>query len=156
MDPVSAVSVAAASLHFASAVLGCIKILIGLKDAPARLIQLLRDVDKSVVRIAHLQQMLQDPASELVQKLNPIQLDTLRAAVDDGYQSVLRFQGSVQPILGDQNGKTQAMTKRIWRSLISVKFERQLEEKLERIRWNDNEILRSLQACGLDLQAQTS
>jgi hypothetical protein len=153
MDPVSAVSVAAASLHFASAVLGSIRILIDLKDAPAQLTQLLHDVDKSVVCIAHLQQTLQDPASRLLQKLNPTELETLRATVNDGYQLILSLQSSLQSILGDWNGKAQAMGKRIWRRLVSLKFECELEEKLERIRWNDNEILQSLQACGLDLQA---
>jgi hypothetical protein len=158
VDPASVIGIAAASLQFTAVtvrgVLGGIGFLKSLKGTPVRLTELLYDVDKSIVQIVHLRQTLQDPDSGPVRKLGPSQLQALRATVDDGYQATVSLQATLEPLFGSQNAQTQIRTRRIWKSVVSVKIEREIEEKLEKIQWHNNEITRGIQLSGLDAQMQ--
>jgi len=160
MDPASAVGIAAASLQFAGVtvkgVLGGIGLLKSLKETPVRLTELLRDVDKSVARIIHLQQTIQGPDSGWVRRLSHVQLLALRATVDDAYQAMVRLQVTLEPLFGNQNAETQTRAKRMWRSVVSLKMERDIEEKLETIQRHNDQIVRELQLSGLDIQIQLS
>lgn len=160
MDPVSAVGIAAVSLQFAGVaakgVLGGIGFLKSLKETPVRLTELLSDVDKSVARIIHLQQTLQGPDSGPVRRLSHGQLLALRATVDDAYQATVSLQATLEPLFGNQNAQTQTKTERMWRSVVSVKMERDIEKKLEKIQRHNDQIMRELQLSGLDIQMQLS
>jgi hypothetical protein len=158
MDPASAVGIAGVSLQFAvvaaQGVLGGIGFLRSLRKTPARLTELLRDVDRSVARIIHLQQTLQDPDSGPVRRLSDGQLLALRATVDDAYQATVSLQAALEPLFGNQNAQTQSRTKKIWSSVVSVKMERDIEEKLQKIQRYNDQIMRELQLSGLDIQIQ--
>lgn len=158
MDPVSAVGIAAVSLQFAGVAakgaLGGIGFLKSLKETPVRLAELLRDVDKSVARIIHLQQTLQGPDSGPVRQLSHSQLLALLATVGDAYQAMVSLQTTLEPLFGNQNAQTQTRTKRMWRSVVSVKMERDIEEKLEKIRRHNDQVMRELQLSGLNIQIQ--
>jgi hypothetical protein len=159
MDPISAVGIAAASLQFAGVaakgILDTIGFLKSLKEAPVRLTELLCDTDKSVARIIHLQQTLQDPESALVQRLSHSQHAALATIVNDACQTTISLQEMLGPLFRTQNAQSQNVTK-LWRSVVSVKMGRGIENKLEKIQRLNNQIMRELQLSGLDIQIQLS
>ena len=158
MDPISAVGIAAAALRSASVaakgVLGAIGLLKSLKETPVRLTELLCDTDKSVTRIIHLQQILQDPESVLVQRLSSSQHSALATIVNDACQTTVILQETLEPLFRNQIAQSQGVTKKLWRSVVSVKMERGLENQLERIQRLNNQIMRELQLSGLDIQIE--
>lgn len=159
MDPISAVGIAAASLQFAGVaakgILGAIGFLKSLKEAPVRLTELLCDTEKSVARIIHLQQTLQDPKSALVQRLSHSQHAALATIVNDACQTTISLQEMLGPLFRTQNAQSQNVTK-LWRSVVSVKMGRDIENKIEKIQRLNNQIMRELQLSGLDIQIQLS
>jgi hypothetical protein len=59
------------------------------------------------------------------------------------------------PLFRTQNAQSQDVTK-LWRSVVSVKMGRDIENKLEKIQRLNNQIMRELQLSGLDIQIQLS
>lgn len=159
MDPVSAVGIAAASAQFAGVagkrVLRGIGLLKGLKGTPTRLSALLSDIDKSITRIHHLQGLLDDDQSNLTRLLSPEQVATLRGAVGDAHNATTELQLVLDPLFGPQNNigtGLRGSAKRLWRDVISVKVEKEIEENIDKVRRMNDEVLRELQLGGLDLE----
>ncbi|KAH7125857.1 hypothetical protein EDB81DRAFT_860557 [Dactylonectria macrodidyma] len=152
MDPVSVIGVAAASIQFADigvkALLGSIRTLQNLRDAPKQIAVLLHDVDKSIKRLADLETRLQDDTDPLAQRLSRDQHQTLRDVVSEGCQAVVDFQntlGRVKSLPGDSKAR------KVWKSFLGVEMSRDIEIHLSRIQRQHSETLQQLQLAGLDV-----
>lgn len=157
MDPASALGTAAAAFQFAQLVVkATIKgagLLKSIKETPAKLKELLSVVETSNQHISQLQQSLTDPISGLVTALPHDQLSFLQANVNEAGRLSTELQKELESLFGNQKrGLTGA--KKIWRDIISVKRERGLEEKLNKIQWYNKEIMRGLQVGLVALSSQ--
>ncbi|KAK7425056.1 hypothetical protein QQZ08_008332 [Neonectria magnoliae] len=152
MDPISAIGVAAASIQFADlsakALLGSIRLLQSLRDAPKQVAALLYDVDKSIKRLVDLGARSQSDTNPLTQTLSRNQLETLRDVVSEGYQAVVDLQstlGRVKFLPSDSKAR------KAWKSFLSAEMSRDFEIHLGRILRQHSEMLQQLQLAGLDV-----
>ncbi len=161
MDPISAIGIAAASAQLAGVagqglLLG-IGFLKGLKKAPTRLSAVLNDIEVSTARIIHLQETLDDDMSGLSTTLSEYQLSVLRRAVDDACGATAELQALLEPLFGGPTNSgtgARASARMLWKEVVSLKVERDIEEKLEKIGRRNDEVLRELQLSGLDIQTR--
>lgn len=162
MDPISLVGLTAAAAQFAGVagkgVLKSIGLLKGLKGTPARLSELLGDLDKSTTRIIRLLVTLRDDQSSLAKLLSTERLQALKGVVGDAGCASNELQSVLEPLFGPQShGSTglRAGAKKLWRDVVSVTMEKDIEGKLDKARRMNDEVLRELQLAGLDLNAST-
>ncbi|KAK3388497.1 hypothetical protein B0T20DRAFT_364503 [Sordaria brevicollis] len=157
MDPASAIGIAAAAFQFAQltakATAKGVGLLRSLKETPSKLKELLSVVEISNKQTASLQESLSDPASTLAAALPHDQLSFLRTNVDEAARITRELQKELESLFGSQKrGLTGA--KKLWRDVLSVKRERALEEKLNKMKWYNGEIERGLQVSVLALAGQ--
>lgn len=156
MDPVSALGVAAASVQLsgvaAITVLRGIGILKTFKETPANLAELLIDVERSIPSTLNLRNQLMNPASDLRQRLPSGQHQALYDALDDTYEATLGLQEIMEPLLADSS-VVSSRRKRVWRTMVSIKKEKEIKKKLERVQWLNGQVMKELQITSLHLQA---
>ncbi|KAK7414548.1 hypothetical protein QQX98_006575 [Neonectria punicea] len=152
MDPISAIGVAAASIQFADfsakALLGSIRLLQSLRDAPKQVAALLHDVDKSIKRLVDLRARIQSDTDPLTQTLSRNQLETLRDVVSEGYQAVADLQNALDRV---KFLPSDSKARKSWKSFLSAEMSRDIEIHLGRIQRQHSEMLQQLQLAGLDV-----
>ncbi|EEQ29110.1 hypothetical protein McanMca71_000843 [Microsporum canis] len=158
MDPVTALGVAAASVQFAAAAgkslqVG-IQLLRRLKETPGQLRELLDDVTKSIDRITQQQEAILGPAASLKHRLTQTQELDLREAAKDAADAMDDLKAVLDRLFPSQNGQTQSIARKIWTSLVSVKKEREIKGKLERIKRLNGSVTHQLQLISLNLHTQ--
>ncbi|KAM5474627.1 hypothetical protein MferCBS49748_000033 [Microsporum ferrugineum] len=158
MDPVTALGVAAASVQFAAAAgkslqVG-IQVLRRLKETPGQLRELLDDVTKSIDRITQQQEAILGPAASLKCRLTQKQELDLREAAKDAADAMDDLKAVLDRLFPSQNGQTQSIARKIWTSLVSVKKEKEIKGKLERIKRLNGSVTHQLQLISLNLHTQ--
>ncbi|EFR05043.1 hypothetical protein MGYG_08048 [Nannizzia gypsea CBS 118893] len=152
MDPVTALGIAAAAVQFAAVAVkgikGGIGLLMRLDKTPGELKDLLDDVKQSIDRAAQWDTL------RLTRQLSNEQADALRGAANDAEQAMKDLQATLNSIFPDQNGRAPSVTRRIWRSIISVKKEYEIKAKLERIKRLNDAVTHQLQLCIVDMEMQ--
>lgn len=157
MDPISVLGVAAASLQITEfTVKGICKTMAFLKDLeqkPNELEELLVDTDKWVHRFTHLKHAIQLPSPNPLHQLSPPQLLALESSVDDGLRATTGLQILLEPVIVSLDSVRNRRTK-IWRAVISKRLEPDVKQQLERIKRQNNHIMREFHYSNLDLQIQ--
>ncbi|KAI1320985.1 hypothetical protein F5Y16DRAFT_75838 [Xylariaceae sp. FL0255] len=135
----------------AQTLLAAIKLIKELKGAPQRLCQLLDDVDDSIQRLCQIC----NAGSHLYRMLDPVQLDPISRAATALYAVLQDIHKLVEPLKVDMAANKMPV-RRVWNSIISLKLERELEEKLRRLDMMNIEVIRELGMVGLEVQASTN
>ncbi|KAK3994244.1 hypothetical protein QBC44DRAFT_49185 [Cladorrhinum sp. PSN332] len=147
MEPISALSIAAASFQFVEAVIHGIRLLRKLKDgAPTKFSELLDDTEKSLARIIQIQRSLNDGASTFSKSLSSSQITALQRATQDVCHATEDLQRALKPVFGSSG------TKKFWKYVVSVKMEPGIETMLNRIRRSGDQLMRELQLAGLEVE----
>lgn len=154
-DPLSIIGGISAGMSLVSAaaqaLLGTIKLMKDLKEIPARLVTLLDDVDDSISRLCSSC----NAGAELFSGLAPPQLDRLQRSTSSLCSALQEIHQLLTPLAASlsESGKP---IRRLWRSFLSLKLERDLWEKLRRLNMLNLEILRELGIISLEVQLTTS
>lgn len=157
MDPVSAVGLAASSLQLASfvftAALRSIRVVKDLKDVPTRLRGCLADTENSVRRLSNLQSTLTDPNSKLRSVLNQSQLSNLESVVRDGHDATEALHRKLESLFPQQTASSSRhRVKAVWKNVVSLGMEKEVEDAARRIQRLNDEIARELQIADLESQ----
>ena len=131
----------------AQALLATIKLMRDIKDAPERLALLLGEVDDSISRLCHSC----NAGSKIFQNLDLPQLDRLSRSITTLYPALQGIHNMLMPLTYNSKGK-RAPVRSLWQSLISLKVERELSEKLERLNRLNMEMIREIGMLGLEVQ----
>ncbi|RWA10455.1 hypothetical protein EKO27_g4649 [Xylaria grammica] len=155
MDPLSVVGGLAAGIQLVSmgaqALLVTIKLVKDLKDVPQRLLVLLNDVDDSISRLCYSC----NAGSQLFRMLDPPQLDRLAKTATALYPALQDIHKLLEPLVGDRQGQ-KTPVRRLWNSILSLKVQKELAEKLKRLDRLNMEVVRELGTVGLEVQVTTS
>ncbi|PMD58873.1 uncharacterized protein K444DRAFT_653159 [Hyaloscypha bicolor E] len=154
-DPLLIIGSLAAGLQLVlmtiQALLATIKLIKNLKEIPDRLAVLLNEVDDSISRLYYSC----NAGSRIFQSLDPPQMNrlsryavALRLALEDIYNMLT-------PLFGNNQGRVRPV-RYLWRSLVSLKIEKELPEKLQRLNRLNIEVVRELGIVRLETQLATS
>lgn len=158
MDPVTAIGLTAGAVQFVDAggraLLASIKLLRDLKEAPKRMSELLQDVDKSVQRVYALRAAVQQPSSALFSHLSKEQMQQVKESIDDAYRATVELQSALTLVAGNSHTRLHGRGKQVWRSVVSVMMERNVELKITRIERLNRAITQDLQITNMKLQAE--
>ena len=153
-DPISIIGGLAAGIQLVSttaqAVLAAIKLMRDLKETPVRLAMLLCEVEGSISRLCQSCDM----GSELFQNLDLPQLNRLSQSAIALHSALREIHGILIPFAKDSKGRGR-LVRNLWRSLISLKVEKELAEKLERTNRLNGEMILELGILGLEVQIST-
>ncbi|KAI0162345.1 hypothetical protein GGR57DRAFT_319186 [Xylariaceae sp. FL1272] len=155
MDPLSIIGGIGAGIQVVSmgaqALMITIKLLKDLQDIPQRLLLLLNDVDSSISRLCYSC----NTGSRLFRMLDPPQLDRLSRTATALYPALQDIQRLLEPLIhGAQLHKRPV--RRLWNSILSLKVEKELSEKLKRVNRLNLELVRELGTVGLEVQVETN
>ncbi|KAF5675335.1 hypothetical protein FCIRC_7318 [Fusarium circinatum] len=154
-DPLSIVGGVAAGLQLVSAagkaLLATIKLLQDLQEVPGQLAELLREVDDSISRLCYSCR----GGSQAFGNLDPAQEKRLISIADSLHPILQEIHSMITPLFSDRKGKRQAMSQ-LWDSIISLKVEKELSQKLERLNRLNIEMVRELGVVGLEVQLATN
>ncbi|RKL45848.1 hypothetical protein BFJ72_g3395 [Fusarium proliferatum] len=154
-DPLSIVGGVAAGLQLVSAagkaLLATIKLLQDLQEVPGQLAQLLREVDDSISRLCYSCR----GGSHAFGNLDPVQEKRLVSIADSLHPVLQEIHNMITPLFSDRQGKRKAMSQ-LWNSIISLKVEKELSQKLERLNRLNIEMVRELGVVGLEVQLATN
>ncbi|KAI8625744.1 hypothetical protein F5Y19DRAFT_449398, partial [Xylariaceae sp. FL1651] len=160
MDPITLLGASAAATQFGSygakSLLSLISLVQALQDTPAHIRDLLQDVEKSIARLLQLRQALQDPNSDIMQGLEPWQIQSIQDVIDDGHSAMSTLQSMLQPLVKRQDGSLLLGAAKAWKAVIGLARTKQIEEKLQRIQRLHTDVLQQLQVTDLELQAKMS
>jgi hypothetical protein len=153
-DPLSIISGVAAGIQLVStaaqALLATIKLARDLKEIPERLTLLLCEVEDSISRLCQSCNM----GSEIFRNLDLSQIDRLSISATALYPALQEIHNMLMPLMYDSKGKGRSV-RGLWRSLISLKVEKELTEKLKRLNRLNVEMIRELGILGLEVQVTT-
>jgi hypothetical protein len=154
-DPLSIFSGVAAGIQLVStaaqALLATIKLMKDLKDVPERVALLLGEVENSISRLCHSC----NAGSKIFQNLDPSQRDRLSRLATALYPALQEIYNALMPLMCNSKGKG-ASIRDLWQSLVSLKIERELSEKLKRLNRLNMEMIRELGMLGLEVQLTTN
>ena len=150
-DPFTIVGGLAAALQLvataAQALLATIKLMRDIKGVPERLALLLGEVEDSISRLCHSC----NAGSKIFQNLDLPQLDRLSRSITTLYTALQGIRNMLIPLTYNSKGKG-ASVRSLWQSLMSLKVERELSEKLERLNRLNMEMIREIGMLGLEVQ----
>ncbi|OIW32736.1 hypothetical protein CONLIGDRAFT_277018 [Coniochaeta ligniaria NRRL 30616] len=156
-DPISILGAAAAGSQIvelaATSLLKTIRFVKDLHDVPKRMAVVFQDVEKSTNHVHYIFSVMLQPGSKVFEQLDTAQFATLTQTASELRQAMDEVSMTLKPLLGPgdaENGKT---ARRFWRSVMCVKLEKSLKEKMHRIDWLGNEVSRQLGITTLELQA---
>ncbi|KAF4503335.1 hypothetical protein FAGAP_489 [Fusarium agapanthi] len=154
-EPLSIVGGVAAGLQLVSAagkaLLATIKLLQDLQEVPGQLAELLREVDDSISRLCYSCR----GGSQAFGNLDPAQEKRLVRIADSLHPVLQEIHSMITPLFSDRKGKRNAMSQ-LWNSIISLKVEKELSQKLERLNRLNIEMVRELGVVGLEVQLATN
>jgi hypothetical protein len=154
-DPLSIVGGLAAGLQLVSmaaeALLATIKLIKDLKEIPDRLAALLNEVDDSISRLCYSC----NAGSKIFQSLDPPQMNRISRCAIALHPALEDIHKMLTPLFDKNQGKVSPV-RHLWRSLVSLKIEKELPEKLQRLNRLNIEVIRELGVVGLETQLATS
>ncbi|KAK3176097.1 hypothetical protein OEA41_007419 [Lepraria neglecta] len=154
-DPLSIIGGLAAGIQLAStaaqALLATVKLIRDLKDIPERLTLLLGEVENSISRLCQSC----NAGSKILQNLDRPQLDRLSGSVAALYPVMLDIHNMLMPLVYTSKEKG-ASVRGLWQLLVSLKVEKELSQKLERLNGLNIEMIRELGILGLEVQVTTN
>lgn len=158
MDPITAIGAAASSLQLAGFVfqttLQTIQFVKDLRDVPAKLKVTLADVAKSLEGLSYLQSELTKPSSKVLSLLDSSQVLRLTTVVENGHTATSVLHARLESVFGQQTASAKhSRLKAAWRSIVSLKMEKEVEEALKRIQRLNEEITRQVQIIQLECHA---
>lgn len=131
-------------------VLATIKLIQDLKDVPERLALLLSDVNESISRVS--------PSCSLSVKnlpcLSPSQNDSLSRYIKMLHSALEDIQATLMPLFTTRGGRRGSVL-RFWTSFVSIKVEKELSRRLERLNRLNIEVVRELGEIGVEMHATT-
>ena len=148
MDPFTAVGVAASAAQLADfgagSLLGLIRTLKALKEAPERLKILLDDLEHSsrFVECHRLRLRNIKSASDVKLSAPLTQPDSLNSVLDSADAAMLDLKYVLQPLVHNQTH--QSLRSKTWRAIISVQSEKKILRKAERLEKLKHELTREL------------
>ncbi|KAI0446382.1 hypothetical protein F4803DRAFT_41754 [Xylaria telfairii] len=155
MDPLSLIGGLASGIQLVSmgaqALLVTIKLIKDLKNVPQRLVVLLNDVDDSISRLCYSC----NAGSQLFRMLDPHQLDRLARTATALYPALQDIHKLLEPLVNDKQGRKTSVH-RLWNSILCLKMEKDLSEKLKRLDRLNMEVVRELGTVGLEVQVTTN
>ncbi|KAH7240789.1 uncharacterized protein BKA55DRAFT_693035 [Fusarium redolens] len=154
-DPLSIVGGLAAGLQLVSmagkALLATIKLLQDLQEVPGQLAQLLREVDDSISRLCYSCR----GGSHIFSNLDPAQEKRLTCIADSLHPVLQEIHNMITPLFPNRQGKRKAINQ-FWNSIVSLKVEKELSQKLEKLNRLNIEMVRELGVVGLEVQLATN
>jgi hypothetical protein len=152
-DPLSIFGAAAAATQLvATILLESIRLAKDLKDVPNKLALTLYDVERSTTQFQHMCGVVLQPGSNVFAQLDPAMLGGLVNTTTELRQAMKEVQSILQPLVDTNPSRTKPF-QRLWRSIMSLVKEKDVEEKLRRIDRLNLEVIQQLAITGLDLQA---
>ncbi|KAK9776089.1 hypothetical protein SCAR479_07309 [Seiridium cardinale] len=158
MDPVSVLGATAASAQILGyAVRGFLstaKLFQDVKDAPTKVFQLLRHIDKEVA----LMDRLLHPGSPVFTQLSVSQYAQISPHAVEARRALQDIQRTLQPIgavlnvPNDGKGTPRRLT-RLWKSVVTVKVMNEMESDLKMVERLNASLVRELHVSGLETQA---
>ncbi|KAK9412870.1 hypothetical protein SUNI508_12283 [Seiridium unicorne] len=158
MDPVSVLGATAASAQILGyAVRGFLstaKLFQDVKDAPTKVFQLLRHIDKEVA----LMDRLLHPGSPVFSQLSVSQYAQISPHAVEARRALQDIQRTLQPIgavlnvPNDGKGTPRRLT-RLWKSVVTVKVMNEMESDLKMVERLNASLVRELHVSGLETQA---
>lgn len=159
-DPLTLLGAAAAGAQFvelaATALLKTIRLVKDLQDVPRKMVVLLQDVENSTTRIHYIFASVLQPGSKVFEQLDATQFGSLSRAATELRQAMDDVNTMLTPLVGTQPPGRGKTAERIWRSIMAVKAEKDVAEKLERVDRLNNEVHRQLAVTLVELQATVS
>lgn len=154
-DPLSIIGGLAAGLQLASiaaqALLATIKLMKDLKEIPKRLATLLSEVDDSISRLCYSC----NAGARIFQSLDPSQMNRISRCAVALRQALEDIHIMLTPLFNNHRGRAKPV-RQLWRSLVSLKIEKELPERLQRLNRLNIEVVRELGIVGLETQFATS
>jgi hypothetical protein len=154
-DPLSIISGLTAGVQLVStvaqALLATIKLIRDLKDVPERLALLLGEVEDSISRLCNSC----NAGSNIFRNLDPSQLDRLSRSASALYPALQEIHDMLVPLMSNSRDKGRSVCG-LWKSLVSLKVEKELLEKLQRLNRLNMEMIRELGTIGLEVQVTTN
>ena len=118
-----------------------------LKDVPADLLQTLEDLERVAGFMIDLKDDI-DNDGERLRSLNPTQLDRTTRILDTTGEVCRELEMLLAPC---RPSATPSRTSKVWRAFVSVKRERDIIKKCERLERLKHDLNRELQNCELTL-----
>ena len=134
----------------AKALLATVKLIRDLKEIPERLTLLLYEVEESISRLYQSCNM----GSTLFQDLDLPRLDRLSTSALALDAALRKIHDVLRPLVCESKRKGRSL-RTLWRSVVLIKVEKELAEKLERLNRLNMEMIRELGLLGLELQLTT-
>lgn len=154
MDPASIIGIVAAACQFAElAAKGAIKgagLLKSLRDTPAKLTELLRVVQISKQNMVQLRDHLAHPT--LLSLSTQLQLQSFRDDIDQAHRIAEDLELQIEALVGPTTQSLRGI-KKLWRDVIIVKKEGELNDRFEAIQRYNEQIHRGL--SGLQVALST-
>jgi hypothetical protein len=138
-------------LTAAQALLATIKLMKDLREIPERLVSLLDDVDDSISRLCHSC----SSGSKLFQIMDNPHMDRLSRCATALHPALSDIHNMLMPLFVNKRGRANP-ARNLWRSFISLKVEKELHYKLQRLNRLNIEVVRELGIVGLETQVATN
>jgi hypothetical protein len=160
MDPVSALGAAAAGAQFfgaaAQSLVKTVSFVKDLQEVPQHLRQLLEDIKRDITALDRLFR----PESTFLQCLSVEQYATLSISMVQARRAMEELSNILSRLVATdaistvphQKGKGKAV-KKLWKAVLSVKDEQDIEKKMTRVQRLIADLLRDLQVVGIQGQA---
>ena len=154
-DPLSCIGGLAAGIQLLStasrALLATIKLVRDLKEIPEKLALLLSEVEDSISRLSQSC----NAGSSIIQNLDHPQVNRVSRSASALYQAMQEIYNILVPLVYKGKGKG-ASIRGLWQSFMSLKVERKLSQKLERLNGLNIAMIRELGMIGLEVQVTTN
>jgi hypothetical protein len=155
VDPICVLGAAAAAAQFGDAaahlLLESIKLLKNLNETPKRMEQQLHDVTKSIERILVFRNTILAPGSPVFIHLTPQQLKRIDEAISDANVAMESLHRSLQFLFPRQTSTVNNALNSLWRAVVSVTKEKDIQEKVQRINRIHQELMQELLMTELEL-----
>ncbi|KAL9096632.1 MAG: hypothetical protein Q9165_001119 [Trypethelium subeluteriae] len=152
-DPLSIIGGLTAGMQLVStaaqALLATIKLVKDLKDVPERLSLLLGEVEGSICRLCNSC----NADSTILQNLDISQRERLSRSASILYPALQEIRDMLMPLMSRSQGKRSV--RGLWKSLVSLKVEKELTDKLQRLNRLNMEMIQELGMVGLEVQVAT-
>ena len=157
MDPLSAIGAAAGAVQFADVGIRGLKrtvqLLLQLKNAPQRMIELLQDVNRSIEHLNEIRSALRQRDTAFAH-LTDSQAQRMKSTVENVQRTIEDIHAALEPRFS-KNASTGNWARKTWRSVISVPMEDTIIRSLERVQRLEQELLSEMLFANLQLQRST-
>jgi hypothetical protein len=152
-DPITILGAVAASAQLVELTVKALLKTMDLRHIPKKMAVLFEDVEKSTTRVRHIFSVLLEPGSEVFHQLDPTQFGSLSKVAMELRQAMDEVNTTLKPFVQPGGLGKEKASQRIWRSVMSVKLEKDVLEKLERIDRLNHQVNQQLAVTNVGLQA---